>query len=90
MSLSDIKTLIKHLFLLFFFLYELLMVLEQVDNSLRDQHNSSHHTKADVNNCFIVHSKYFGVLNKKSTSSKTSGRFLGTVSGYKQMFSSCK
>ena len=54
----------------------------EVDNLLRDLHNSSHHTKAD---CLIIHSKYFSVLNN-STSSQNSGVFLGTVSGCKQMF----
>ena len=29
------------------------------DNTLRDLHNSSYHTKAVFNNCFIIHSKYF-------------------------------
>ena len=28
-------------------------------NTLRDLHNSSYHTKAEFNNCFIIHSKYF-------------------------------
>ena len=54
----------------------------EVDSILRDLHNSSHHTKAD---CLIIHSKYFSVLNKP-TSSQNSGVFLGTVSGCKQMF----
>ena len=31
----------------------------KVNNSLKDQHNSSHRTKAEFNNCFIIHSKYF-------------------------------
>ena len=43
---------------------------------------TSHHTKAD---CLIIHSKYFSVLNKP-TSSQNSGVFLGTVSGCKQIF----
>ena len=29
------------------------------DNTLRNLHNSSYHTKAEFNNCFIIHSKYF-------------------------------
>ena len=29
------------------------------DNTLLDLHNSSYHTKAEFNNCFIIHSKYF-------------------------------
>ena len=31
----------------------------EVDNTLRALHNSSYHTKAEFNNCFIIHSKYF-------------------------------
>ena len=31
----------------------------EADNILRDLHNSSYHTKAEFNNCFIIHSKYF-------------------------------
>ena len=34
----------------------------EVDNTLRDLQNSSHPTKAEFNNCFIIHSKYFPVL----------------------------
>ena len=30
----------------------------EVDNTLRDLQNSSYPTKAEFNNCFIVHSKY--------------------------------
>ena len=30
-----------------------------VDNILRDLQNSSFPTKAEFNNCFIIHSKYF-------------------------------
>ena len=30
-----------------------------VDNILRDLQNSSYPTKAEFNNCFIIHSKYF-------------------------------
>ena len=29
------------------------------DNTLLDLHNSSYRTKAEFNNCFIIHSKYF-------------------------------
>ena len=32
------------------------------DNNLRDVQNSSNPTKAEFNNCFIIHSKYFPVL----------------------------
>ena len=35
----------------------------EVDNILRDLQNSSYPTKAEFNNCFIIHSKYFPVLN---------------------------
>ena len=34
----------------------------EVDNTLRDLQNSSYLTKADFNNFFIIHSKYFPVL----------------------------
>ena len=34
----------------------------EVDNTLRDLQNSSYPTKADFNNCFIIHSKYLLVL----------------------------
>ena len=34
----------------------------EVDNTLRDLQNSSHPTKAEFNNCFIIHSKYLLVL----------------------------
>ena len=36
----------------------------EVDNILQDLHNSSHRTKAEFNNSFIIHSKYFEDLNK--------------------------
>ena len=31
----------------------------KVDNTLRDLQNSSYPTKAEFNDCFIIHSKYF-------------------------------
>ena len=34
----------------------------EVDNTLRDLQNSSYPTKAEFNNCFIIHSKHFPVL----------------------------
>ena len=34
----------------------------KVDNTLRDLQNSSYPTKAEVNNCFIIHSKYYLIL----------------------------
>ena len=33
------------------------VILADVDNILRDQHNSANHTKGEFNNCFIIHSK---------------------------------
>ena len=36
------------------------------DNTLLHLHNSSYHTKAEFNNCFIIYSKYFQSLNKFS------------------------
>ena len=34
----------------------------EVDNTLRDLQNSSYPTKAEFNNCFIIHSKYLLLL----------------------------
>ena len=34
----------------------------EVDNKLRDLQNFSYSTKAEFNNCFIIHSKYFLLL----------------------------
>ena len=34
----------------------------EVENILRDLQNSSYPTKAEYNNCFIIHSKYFQTL----------------------------
>ena len=31
----------------------------RTDNTLRDLHNFSYDTKAEFNNCFIIHSKLF-------------------------------
>ena len=45
----------------------------EVDNTLRDLQNSSYSTKAEFNNCFIIHSEYFQtlaaifLLNKNNT-----------------------
>ena len=36
----------------------------EVDNILQDLHNSSRRTKTEFNNCFVIHSKHFEVLNK--------------------------
>ena len=37
-----------------------------VHNNHRDLQNSSYPTKAEFNNCFIIHSKYFPVLERVS------------------------
>ena len=34
----------------------------EVDNTLRNLQHSSYPTKAEFNDCFIIHSKYFPVL----------------------------
>ena len=34
----------------------------EVDKTLRDLQNSSYPLKAEFNNCFIIHSRYFPVL----------------------------
>jgi len=39
--------------------------LASVDNTLRDLQNSSYPTKAECNNCFIIHSKYFFAQTSK-------------------------
>ena len=36
----------------------------EADNSLRDLHNSSYRTKAEFNDYFIIHSKYFRAFKK--------------------------
>ena len=38
----------------------------EVDNNLRDLQKSSYPTKAEFNNCFIIHSKYFLLLKGPS------------------------
>ena len=45
-----------------------------VDNILRDLQNSSYTTKAEFNNCFIIHSKYFQTV-KQRKSDGTKGVF---------------
>ena len=46
----------------------------EVDNILRDLQNSSYPTKAELNNCFIIHSKYFQTV-KQRKSDGTKGVF---------------
>ena len=38
----------------------------EVDDILRDLQNSSYSTKAEFNNCFIIHSKYFQTLKREN------------------------
>ena len=40
------------------------VLLAFVDNTTRDLLNSSYPSKAESNNCFIIHSKYFPVLKR--------------------------
>ena len=39
----------------------------EVDNTLRNLQHSSYPTKAEFNDCFIIHSKYFPVLEGVSS-----------------------
>ena len=41
----------------------------ETDNTLRDLHNSSDDTKAEFNNCFIIHSKF--IIPSLKTSQNT-------------------
>ena len=58
----------------------------EVDNILRDLHNSSHHTKVEFNNCFIIHSNISKFLTRLLlvVFLQNFGLFLSTVSGYNQ------
>ena len=38
----------------------------EVDNTLRDLQNSSYPTKAEFNNCFLIHSRYFLLVKRVS------------------------
>ena len=49
----------------------LLSTEAKVDNTLQDLHNSSYSTKAEFNNCFIIHSKYFLLLKWRSLFSRS-------------------
>ena len=42
------------------------MLSAEADNTLRDLHNYSYDTKAEFNNCFIIHSKEFLLLKHSS------------------------
>ena len=39
---------------------------DEVDNIIRDLQNSSYPTKAEFNNCFIIHSKYFKTFKREN------------------------
>ena len=46
-----------------------IMQIEEGDNTPPpppDLHNSSYHTKAEFNNCFIIYSKYFQSLERQN------------------------
>ena len=45
----------------------------EADNTLLDLHNSSYDTKADLNNCFFIHSKYSLVANEPSERRRSDG-----------------
>ena len=47
----------------------------EVDNTLRDLQNSSYPTKAEFNNCFIIHLKYFPVLTAVTSHTRPSTIF---------------
>ena len=57
----------------------------EVDNTLRDLQNSSYPAKGEFNNCFIIHSKYFLVLEGVSlfvTNTTLLSGFLGQQFNY--------
>ena len=58
-----------------------------VDSSLRDLRNTSYHSaKAEFNNCFVIHLKYFQALNNLPSSKidffKNICLIFGTVEEY--------
>ena len=57
-----------------------------VDNTLRDLQNSSYPTKAEFNNCFIIHSKYFPVLKGVSPFSLTKNNIISSPGFLGQRF----
>ena len=64
------------------------MQIDCVDNSLRDLHNCSYHTKPDsiIVLIFIQNiSKFFTSLSPRRLSFKKFGLFLGTVSRYRSL-----
>ena len=58
----------------------------EIDNSLRDLHNSLHHTKAKFNHFFRNISKFSACYPLVDFPIQNFGLFLDTVSGYQQMF----
>ena len=58
-----------------------------VDNTLRDLQNSSYPTKAEFNNCFIIHSKYFLLLKGVSPSRSLFFRSPQITQPHPQIFS---
>ena len=58
----------------------------EVDNTLRDLQNSSYPTKAEFNNCFIIHSKYFPVLKGVSSISLTKNNIISSPGFLGQRF----
>ena len=59
----------------------------EVDNTLRDLQNSSYPTKAEFNNCFIIHSKYFLLLKGVSPLRSLFFRSPNTTQHCPQVFS---
>ena len=59
----------------------------EVDITLRDLQNSSYPTKAEFNNCFNIHSKYFPVLKGVSPFRSLFFRSLKITSYRPQVFS---
>ena len=59
----------------------------EVDNTLRDLQNFSYPAKAELNNCFIIHSKYFPVLKGVSQFRSLFFRSLKAIPSRPQVFS---
>ena len=59
----------------------------EVDNTLRDLQNSSYHTKAEFNNCFIIHSKCFLLLKGVSPLRSLFSHSLNVTQPCPQVFS---
>ena len=59
----------------------------EVDNTLWDLQNSSYPTKAEFNNCFLIHSKYFLILKGVSPLRSLFFRSPNTTQSCPQVFS---